>query len=160
MPIPQWILSHLEARGVPYRVHHHRTTHTAEATARREHVSGVEFGKVVVAIADGKAVLLVIPEYARVDLMRTSATLGAHDLRLAREDEMASLLPDAEVGAVPPLRHWAGVEIWMDPLVRHAGDFVVQAGTHQDAVRLAFADWVRIAEPRVGGLVVPTFIGA
>jgi Ala-tRNA(Pro) deacylase len=160
MPIPEWLASHLEARGVSYRVHHHRTTHTAEATARREHVSGVQLGKVVVAIADEQPVLLVIPEYARIDPLRARTTLGARDLRLAREDEIARLLPDTEVGAVPPLRHWPGVEIWMDPLLGHAGEFVFSAATHQDAVHMEFADWVFIAEPRIGGLVVPTFIGA
>jgi Ala-tRNA(Pro) deacylase len=158
MSIPSWIPLSLGA--APFQLHHHRTTYTAETTARREHVSGVQYGKVVVAIADGKPVLLVVPEWGRIDLGLACVTLGASEVRLADEDEMASLFPDSEVGAAPPLRHWPGVEIWMDPEVRHEGEFVFPAGTHQDALHMSFDDWFRVVAPKVGPLAHPTYIGA
>jgi Ala-tRNA(Pro) deacylase len=160
MPIPEWISRSLDAQRLPYRVHHHRTAYTAEAVARREHVSGLQLGKVVVVLADGKPAILVMPEYARIEPELARLALSASELRLASEDEIAQLLPGSEVGATPPLRHWPGVEIWMDSSLAHDGEIVFAAGTHQDAIHMAFADWVRAAQPKTGEFVAQTFVGA
>jgi prolyl-tRNA editing enzyme YbaK/EbsC (Cys-tRNA(Pro) deacylase) len=153
MSVPTWIVSSLDARAVPYRQQHHRTAHTAQAVASHEHIPSVRFGKVVVAIADGRHVLLVMPAHARVDPVRARIALGAAEFRFAQEDEIARLTPDAAVGATPPLRHWSGVEICMDPSLRHEGEFVFQAGTHQDTIHMDFADWLRITEPKIAGFI-------
>ena len=155
MSIPNWITSSLDAHSVPYRHHHHRTAYTAQAAAEREHVPGARFGKVVVAIADRRPVLLVMPAHQRVDLSRARTALGAAELRMADEDEIARLLPDAAVGAIPPLPHWPGVEVWMDPSLRHQGELVFEAGTHEDTIHMDFADWMRIVDPKMA-----VFVGA
>jgi Ala-tRNA(Pro) deacylase len=153
MSVPAWIASSLDGRAVSYRQQHHRTAYTAQAVAEHEHVRGSRFGKVVVAIADGRPVLLVMPAYARVDPVRARTALGAAEFRLAEEDEIARLLPDVEVGAIPPLRHWPDVEIWMDSSLQHEGEFVFQAGTHEETIHMDFADWVRIAVPKIAAFV-------
>jgi Ala-tRNA(Pro) deacylase len=149
MSIPAWIADSLDSGAVPYRQQHHRIGYTAQWVAQHAHVPGSSFGKVVVALADGRPLLLVLPAHARVDVARARAELGARDFRLAREDELARLMPDVELGAIPPLRHWQGVDIWMDPSLRHEGELVFQAGTHEDTIHMDFADWMRITEPRV-----------
>jgi Ala-tRNA(Pro) deacylase len=153
MSIPAWIANSLDAGAVTYRQQHHRRAYTAQTVAEHEHVQGARFGKVVVAIADGHPVLLVMPAYALVDLPRARSAVGAVDFRLADEDEIARLLPDIEVGAIPPLRHWPDVEIWMDSSLQHEGEFVFQAGTHEDTVHMSFDDWFRMTKPRIAGFV-------
>jgi Ala-tRNA(Pro) deacylase len=75
--------------------------------------------------------------------------LGAEHVRLATEQEMERIFSECEVGAIPPLRHWKNVEVIMDIAMDVAGDILIQAGTHHDAIRLNFKDWYEMVQPRV-----------
>jgi Ala-tRNA(Pro) deacylase len=150
MATPQWVKQMLEARGIAFEELHHSEVFTAQAVAEQEHVSGHRVAKVVVVMADDRPVELVLPASRRVVLERVRDLLDARHVRLATEEEMAGCFPDAEPGAIPALRHWPSVEVLMDSTMTVAGDIVLQAGTHADAVRLRFADWYRIVAPRAG----------
>jgi Ala-tRNA(Pro) deacylase len=150
MATPQWVKKMLDARGITYEELHHPEVFTAQAVAQEEHVSGHRVAKVVVVMADERPVELVLPASRRVVLERVRDLLGARQVRLATEDEMARFFPDAEPGAIPALRHWPNVEVLMDTTMDVVGDIVLQAGTHADAVRLRFYDWYKIVAPREG----------
>jgi Ala-tRNA(Pro) deacylase len=62
---------------------------------------------------------------------------------------MERFFDDCEVGAIPALRHWEGVQVVMDRSLNLEGDIVFQAGTHEDAVRLNFRDWYEMVKPQV-----------
>jgi len=160
MPTHPLIARHLDQRKVPYRVRHHRPAYSAQAVAEREHVSGVRFGKVVVAVADGRPVLFVMPAYDHLDEVLARDALGARELHLAGELEAARFLPGIEIGTAPPLRLWPGVDLWMEKTMEHEGPIVFQGGTHADAIEMDFADWRRVADPQVARVVRPTFVGA
>jgi Ala-tRNA(Pro) deacylase len=155
MAASAWIKQMLNARGVPFEEHHHLDAFTAQELAEREHVSGHRVAKVVVVIADGRPVELVLPASRRVALDQVRDLLGAGSVRFASEVEMERFFTDCELGAVPPLRHWRDVEVWMDASMQVEGDIVFHAGTHQDAVRLRFADWFALVQPRVGAFTIP-----
>lgn len=148
MSVPDWVKEYLEKNRVRYEEHHHRATFTAQEVASQEHVSGHHVAKVVVAVADEKNVLLVLPATHHVDFERGRTALGVKTLRMASEQEIARDFPDCEVGAIPPLRHWKGVEIWMDPSMDHYGEFLFQAGTHEDAILMDFKGWLGIVTPK------------
>ncbi|HZT80307.1 MAG TPA: YbaK/EbsC family protein [Gemmataceae bacterium] len=156
MATPQWIRKMLDLRGIPYRELHHPEAYTAQEVAQREHVSGHRVAKVVVVMADGKPVELVLPASRQVDMGRVRHLLDASDIRLATEAEMERFFADVELGAVPPLRHWQGVDVLMDAALDVAGDIIFQAGTHTDAIRLRFADWHKLVNPRVAAFSEPT----
>jgi Ala-tRNA(Pro) deacylase len=158
--MPDWITNDLDAQGVAYHVHHHRPEYTAQAVAKREHTPAGSFAKVVVVVADGAPVLLVLPAYARVDFARALTALSAREIRLARETEMQQFFPDVAVGTVPPLRHWPGVQIWMDNSLSTVDRMMFAAGTHEDAVHIDYDDWLRVARPRIADFIRPTMIGA
>jgi prolyl-tRNA editing enzyme YbaK/EbsC (Cys-tRNA(Pro) deacylase) len=63
---------------------------------------------------------------------------------------MDRVFDDVDTGAIPPLRHWKGVEVIMDETMRVDGPIVIQGGTHRDTFRLAFRDWFSMVQPRVG----------
>lgn len=149
MATATWVQHELEQSGVPFRELHHDEAYTAQAVAEREHVSGHRVAKVVVVIADGRAVELVLPASRRVDLCLVRDRLGAGEVRLATEAELQQRFADCEIGAIPPLRHWRDVEVIMDASLRVDGDILFQAGTHCDAVRMGFNDWFHIVDPRV-----------
>ena len=68
---------------------------------------------------------------------------------------MAKFFTDCEVGAVPPLRHWPGVDVLMDRSLEVEGDILFQAGTHADAVRQNFRDWYAMLRPQVASFSEP-----
>jgi Ala-tRNA(Pro) deacylase len=149
MTTTAWVKDMLKRQGVPFEERHHTEAFTAQTVAQREHMSGHRVAKVVVVLADGRPVELILPASRRVTLDCVRALLGARQVRLATEDEMAQYFADCDRGAIPALRHWEGVEVLMDKALQTSGDILFQAGTHCDAVRMRFDDWFKMVGPRV-----------
>jgi len=149
MATATWIKNMLERRGLAYEELHHRVAFTAQEVAQSEHVSGDRLAKVVVVIADDRPVELILPASRRVLLDRVRKLLGAERVRLASEAEMDKTFTDCETGAVPALRHWTDVTVLMDASMSNARDLVFQAGTHEDAIRMNFQDWLALVSPRI-----------
>jgi Ala-tRNA(Pro) deacylase len=149
MATATWVRNELEQRGIAFEELHHRDAYTSQMMAQQEHVSGHRVAKVVCVLADGRPVELVLPASRRVLLDWVRAILGAREVRLASEAELESCFTDCELGAIPALRHWRGVDVLMDGHLRVAGDIVIQAGTHCDAIRMRFDDWFALVNPRV-----------
>lgn len=160
MSTQSWITKLLERHGVAYEDRRHDDAFTAQQVAEQEHFSGRRVVKVVVVVADDRMIELVLPANRQVSLERVREILGARDVRLATEDEMALRLSGAEVGAAPPLRHWDDVPIIMDKTMAVRGDILMQAGTHTEAVRVRFGDWFQLVQPRVESFSVRAETGA
>jgi Ala-tRNA(Pro) deacylase len=111
--------------------------------------------KVVVALVDGHPVELVLPACRHVALERLRQILNAKDVRLASEADLEKYFLDVDIGAVPPLRHWEGIDVLMDRSLEVEGDILFRAGTHEDAVRLSFQDWYEMVRPQVAGFSEP-----
>jgi Ala-tRNA(Pro) deacylase len=155
MATAAWVRDELDQRGVTYEELHHSDAYTAQEVAQREHVSGHRVAKVVGVMADGRPVELVLPASRRVSLDRAREVLGAGEVRLATEDELARHFPGCEPGAIPALRHWPGVDVVMDGHLLCGGDILLLGGTHRDAVRVRFDDWFALVNPRVELLSEP-----
>ncbi len=144
-----WIKQLLEIRGLAYQELEHEEVFTSQEVAQREHVSGHHLAKVVVVLADGQPIELIVPASRHVALDQVRKLLNAREVRLASESELKRIFPDVELGAIPPLRHWDGVDLLMDTSMKVDGDILFQAGTHHDAVRMHYQDWFNLAQPRV-----------
>jgi Ala-tRNA(Pro) deacylase len=155
MATATWIRDELEQHGIAYEELHHPDVYTAQELAQREHISGHRVAKVVCVMADGRPIELVLPASRRVRLDWVRDLLGARELRLASEEEMEQYFTDCEVGAIPALRHWRGVDVILDGHLRTKGDIVIPGGTHRDAIRMRFDDWLALVEPRVECLSEP-----
>src|SRR5438874_249169 len=84
----------------------HARVLTAQGVAAAEHIPGKQLAKggVVMAVADGKPVMLALPASDRVDRVKAAAVLGVTEVRLAEGQEFAATVPNCEVGAMPPVR--------------------------------------------------------
>jgi len=149
MATATWVREELDRQGVCYEELHHPDAFTAQEVAQREHVSGHRVAKVVCVMADGQPVELVLPASRRANLTWVKSLLGANDLRLASEQELAQHFTDCEIGAIPALRHWRGVDVIMDGHLATDGDIFILGGTHRDAIRMKFEDWFRMVDPEV-----------
>jgi Ala-tRNA(Pro) deacylase len=149
MPILGKLKAFLDENGVRYSLHDHPQTFTASATAAAEHVSRAEMAKVVVLRQERKFLMAVLPASWMIDLGTLRRATGMHDLHLATEDEFVSLFPGCEPGAMPPFGNLFGLAVWVDESLARTGEIVFNAGTHSQAVHMAYDDFARLVQPRV-----------
>jgi Ala-tRNA(Pro) deacylase len=149
MATATWIRNELDQQGIAYEELHHADAYTAQQVAQREHISGHRVAKVVGIMADGRAIELILPASRRVMLDWVRHLLRANEVRLATEAELQQFFTGCELGAIPALRHWQGVDVIMDGHLRVDGDILIEGGTHRDALRMRFDDWFTMVKPRV-----------
>lgn len=138
------LLDWLAGRHVEYELHEHPETFTAEATARAEHVDPRRFAKVVaVATNDGRRALLVLDAPDHVDLAKARRILGAADVRLLTEAELAMLAPDCDTGTIPPIPELYGLPVYADFSLREPPMLSFHAGSHRFTVHVDRAMWER-----------------
>jgi Ala-tRNA(Pro) deacylase len=140
------LLEWLERHDVEHEVHEHPEAFTARGTARAEGVDPRTFAKVVaVGTDDGRTILLVVDAEDRVDLHKARRAIGAGDLRLLSEVELAALAPGCELGAVPAVGELFGLPTIADHAVRDDLEISFDAGSHRFSVRVDRAAWERAA---------------
>ncbi len=139
---------YLATNGVNFESEHHRVAYTAQEVAAVEHVPGKRVAKVVMAVVDGAMTMLVLPAASRVSLEKLKTALGAADARLAREEELAPLFPDCEVGAMPPFGNLYGIPVYVDRALAQAPEITFQAGTHTESMRIRYEDYQRLVQPQ------------
>ncbi len=139
-----------EDENVEYEVIEHPTAYTAAEEAAATHISGYEWAKTVVFFTeDGEPIMAVLSAAHHVDQERLEALVGSK-LRLAEESEFAGLYPNCEPGAMPPLGNLYGQRVFVDEAIARDEKIVFNAGNHQEAVRISYSDFERLARPTVG----------
>lgn len=140
---------YLTTSGVGFEIEHHRLAYTAQQLAAAEHVSGKQVAKVVMAVANGSPVMLVLPASSNVNLEKLRAELGARELRLAKEEEFATIFPDCEVGAMPPFGNLYGVPVYIERSLTRVPEITFPAGSHTESMRIRYSDYERLVHPVV-----------
>lgn len=143
------LLTYLDSNKVRYELTKHRPTFTAQQMAAEEHVSGMNVAKPVLVFADGRFLLCVLPACCKVDFAALKQGLGAGDVRLADEHEMAKVFGDCELGAEPPFGQLYDLETVLDKSLDKDNFIVFQAGVHDRAVRMKLSDYKVLARPKV-----------
>ena len=147
MAIPDSIRRFVDTRGVGFMALHHRLAYTAQEEAAATHVPAREWAKTVVCIVDGQPVLAMVAANDHVDLEAIRAACGAKSVRLASEPEFASLYPDCEPGAMAPFGPLYGQKVVVDETLTHDREITFHAGTHADAMRMRYTDFVDLVHP-------------
>ena len=143
------LVKYLKSNRVKFQLRHHPARFTAQEVAAAEHITGEEVAKVVIVKAGAKFAMCVLPATCIVQMPRLKEMLGAADVRLANEDEISRLFPDAQVGAMPPFGGEYGLDTFVDEHLAHDPEILIPAGTHEDSVLMAWADYERLARPKV-----------
>lgn len=142
MAISAPIKNRLEENHVAFSILTHASAHTAQGAAAVIHVSGRELAKTVVVQAGKEYYLAVLPALCHIQREALSQVIG-HPAQLASEREFDSLFPDCELGAMPPLGELYALPVYANE------SLIANAGTHRDAVRVNFDDFVSLARPTV-----------
>jgi Ala-tRNA(Pro) deacylase len=138
---------YLHEHQIPFQEQQHSRAFTAQDVAASEHIPGKTVAKVVIAFADGRMVMLVLPAPYRVDFSRAVASLGAKQIRLADEAELGGAFPDCEVGAMPPFGNLYHLPVYVDKRLAEDESIVFPVGTHTETMRLKYADFERLVNP-------------
>jgi Ala-tRNA(Pro) deacylase len=150
--IRRW-LEYLDRMQVRYSHSVHPVAQTALATANAERVPAHEFAKTVVYFSDNGYGIAVVPADQFLDMPKLGKLLRLSFIRLAGEDELAELFPSCELGAMPPFGNFFDMPVIVDAGI--AEDFIAfTIGTHKDVVRMSFADFQRLARPKVAAIVM------
>jgi Ala-tRNA(Pro) deacylase len=155
VPLLSWIAELLKRERVPYTCFRHVPVYTAQEKAAVSHIPQRCWAKVVICIADNQPVEAVLPAHYMVDLEQLRLLANAIALRLALEEEIASLHPDCEVGAMPPFGAVYGHRVFVDRCLVGEPEMVFNAGTHTEAICMHYGDFADLARPIVGSFGLP-----
>jgi Ala-tRNA(Pro) deacylase len=148
-PVDERLQKLLDDNEVEYEVIHHTVDTRAHATATHTHTEDRDFAKTVVVWVDGARAFAVVPASHHVAPSRLARSLGADEVRLATEAEMAESILGCDLGAEPPFGNLFGVPTYASPVLARDDRITFNGGTHRDAVRMRWADYERLAKPRV-----------
>ncbi len=148
MPCVQRLRELLESLGANYDLIRHSRAFTAQEIAASMHVPGRELAKTVVVRTERGLALVVVRAPDQIDLARAGRALDGTAV-LAGEDELAQTFPDCELGAMPPLGVLYRLPTLVDRELAKDPEIVFNAGTHTDAIRMTFAEYARLARPRI-----------
>jgi len=143
----------LDEAGVDYELLPHAHTDTAAAEAEALGISSADVGKTLVLATPGGNVRAVLQASDRLDFHKLRGLLeGGKKIRLASEEELTRDYPEFELGAVPPLGGARRDRVLVDRRLAERDSVVVEAGTHEQSLRLATADLLGLTEAEVADL--------
>jgi Ala-tRNA(Pro) deacylase len=114
------------------------------------HESGKHVAKVVIVQAGDEMVMLVVPSSYRLNMDQVRDMLAVDKVRLAQEREFGDLFHDCSPGAMPPFGNLYDLPVYVDRSLTGQEEVFFRAGTHQHMIKVAYADFERLAQPTVG----------
>jgi Ala-tRNA(Pro) deacylase len=140
----------LDGAGVEYELLSHTRTERAADTAEALGLPQTAVAKTLVLTAPEGHVRVVLPASERIDLGKARGYVGGGNrVHLATEDELARDYPEFELGAVPPFGGASRERVLVDSRVREQPWVVLEAGSHEQSVRLETASLIELTEAEI-----------
>lgn len=146
------LIDYLEIHRIDYRRVPHSRAYTAQEVAAAAHIPGREIAKTILIKVEGRMVMMVLPATERLNMRQLRKTFRTDNVELASEQEFKSLFPECELGAMPPFGNLYGMEVYVSSSLSEDAEIAFNAGSHTEAVQLAYKDFETLVHPRV----VPT----
>ena len=146
----------LDKENIKYVSLYHSIAYTAQEIAASVHVKGKEMAKTVMIKLDGKMAMAVLPASHQVDFERLKGASGTQDATLATEKEFKDLFPGCDIGAMPPFGSLYGMNVFVSRALTQDKEIAFNAGSHYELIRLAYKDFERLVNPRIGDFSVKT----
>ncbi|NTW52597.1 MAG: YbaK/EbsC family protein [Chlorobiaceae bacterium] len=143
---------YLDSNHVRYSGISHSPAYTAQEIAAAAHVSGKAMAKAVMVSIGGKMAMAVIPAPRHLDLELLRALIGNDEVELAEEKAFSGMFPECEIGAMPPFGNLYGMEVYADDELDEAEEITFNAGSHNEILRLSWADYKKLVNPLMARL--------
>jgi Ala-tRNA(Pro) deacylase len=139
----------LSAAGVPFDVLRHAPVYTSEEAAEIRGTTLASGAKALVCKADEQFVMIVLPADRKLASKLVRKSAGIKNLRFATKEEVAELTGLAP-GSIPPFGSLFNLPTWCDTALAEQPRINFNAGDHAISISLAFADYQRTEQPRMG----------
>ena len=149
MPISAKLKDYLDTNHVKYVTIMHSKAYTAQEIAAAVHIPGKEMAKAVIIKLDGSFAMAVLPASYKIDFDLLAKAAGAKNAELATENEFQNLFPECEVGAMPIFGNIYDLPVYVSESLAEDDEVVFNAGTHTQAVKMDYADFQKLALPKV-----------
>ena len=152
MAIANQLKTYLQQHETEYRLITHPHTGSSMETAEKAHVPGDALAKGVLVKDEEGFLLVVLPSDYHIEL-ETLHKLLHQEVKLAAESEVATLFPDCEVGAVPPIGPAYEVKTIWDPSTSlgRRDEVYFESGDHQHLVRVTGKQFHELMAPAERG---------
>jgi Ala-tRNA(Pro) deacylase len=137
----------LDSQKIKYVSIAHSTAYTAQGIAALTHIPGKELAKTVIVKIDDGLAMAVLPASSHVALSALRAATGAETVELAREAEFKDRFPECDTGAMPPFGNLYGMPVFVDASLAEDEEIAFNAGSHNELIRLSYADFERLVRP-------------
>jgi Ala-tRNA(Pro) deacylase len=150
----QDVISVLDAEGVEYERLPHAHTESALAEAQALALDPIDVAKTIVVETPSGYARAVLPASERLDLGKLSELLGfgKKEIHLASEGALARDYPEFDLGAVPPLGGSRREPVVMDSRIAERETIVLEAGTHEESIRVARDAVMRLTNAKVADI--------
>jgi len=149
MSVLKRLKEYLDENNIRYTSIEHSPAYTGQDLAASIHISGKEIAKTVILKAGGSYMMAVLPASRKINFGYLEEQIAAKGLLLAEEDEIKNLFPDCEVGAMPPFGNFYDMPVYAASALSEDEEIVFNAGTHTDAIRMGYNDYIRLVDPNV-----------
>jgi Ala-tRNA(Pro) deacylase len=141
----------LDAAGVEYEVLPHAHTETAADEARALGIAADGVAKTLVVRTPQGNVRAVLPASERISTAKLAEILDERrkSIQLVPEESLRSDYAEFEYGAVPPIGGAHADRVIVDTHVAKHDSVVLEAGSHDDSIRIATNDLIRVAGAEV-----------
>jgi Ala-tRNA(Pro) deacylase len=145
------LLRVLDEADASYEVLPHAHTERATDEAEALGLEPAEVAKTLVVTTPDGYLRAVLPASERLDLRKVRELLGAgkKEVRLSSEEELGRDFPEFELGAVPPLGGSRPDPVAVDRRVAERESVVIEAGSHDESVRVKISDLLRLTGAEV-----------
>ena len=145
MGIALTVQHYLDDHDIAYDVTMHKKTSSSASTADACRVSGDCLAKGVVVKREKGYLLVIVPASRQVELEELGRWLK-QPVELATEDEIGTLFPDCDKGAVPPVGAAYGLRAVVDKTLDVQDDIYFEGGDHRTLVHVTGAPFQRLME--------------
>jgi Ala-tRNA(Pro) deacylase len=143
------VKEYLRQRGAAFEAILHPDTYSAQRLAHALHVPGRDVAKSILLRAGDGYVVAVLPATKDLNTHHISEALGGVKVELATEIEIGERFRDCEIGTLSPFGSQYGLTTIVEESLAAEEDIVFEASTHHEAIRMKFADFRRLENPRL-----------
>ena len=127
--------NYLDDLEVEYELVDHPYASNSMDIAREAHVPPEKIAKCVMLEDEGGYVMAVCPASSRIKLGNLYRQINRR-LEFASEQELADLLDDCVLGAIPPIGDVYDIEVVIDEALLTESDVYFEAGDHEELIHV------------------------
>ena len=149
MSISNTVRDYLAGNSIDYQLIAHAHTQSSSDSASAAHVTGDHLAKAVIVKENETYLMVVVPSDHHIHMGRLHHLIG-QEVGLATEQELLSLFPDCEDGAIPPLGKAYHLKTLVDPSLLEQPEIYFESGDHEHLVKVTgeqFSKLLRDADP-------------